>query len=124
MTRFGAARRRIATLQALACAICHKNVRDARRGQCGYLDAIPNVVEKQQHSSFVHNAATGCGRRPLLMLALGSIVAPGTEKGWEPVVLGSLDSVLELCSIDLRVPLARLYEDEAMQDRSTPPGSA
>lgn len=35
------------------------------------------------------------------------------QEGWEPVVLGSLDSVLELHSIDLRVPLARVYEDEA-----------
>jgi len=36
------------------------------------------------------------------------------EEDWEPVVLGSLDSVLELRSIDLRVPLARVYEDEAV----------
>lgn len=36
------------------------------------------------------------------------------EEGWEPVVLGSLDSILELRSIDLRVPLARVYEDEAV----------
>lgn len=46
------------------------------------------------------------------------------EKAWEPVVLGSLDSVLELCSIDLRVPLALIYEGETMQDRSTSLGSA
>ena len=36
------------------------------------------------------------------------------EDGWEPMILGSLDSVLELLSIDLRVPLARIYEDEAV----------
>lgn len=36
------------------------------------------------------------------------------EEGWEPVVLGSLDSVLALRSIDLRVSLARVYEDEAV----------
>ncbi|MDE2450425.1 MAG: Uma2 family endonuclease [Gammaproteobacteria bacterium] len=39
------------------------------------------------------------------------------QEGWEPVVLGSIDSVLELRSIDLRVPLARVYEDEAVQER-------
>lgn len=36
------------------------------------------------------------------------------EQGWEPVILGSLDSVLELLSIDLRVPLAQIYEGEAL----------
>lgn len=36
------------------------------------------------------------------------------KEGWEPAALGSLDSVLELRSIDLRMPLARVYEDEAV----------
>ena len=36
------------------------------------------------------------------------------EEDWAPVVLGSLDAVLELRSIDLRVPLAGVYEDESV----------
>ena len=36
------------------------------------------------------------------------------KEGWEPVILGSLESVLELRSLELRVALARIYEDEAV----------
>jgi Uma2 family endonuclease len=36
------------------------------------------------------------------------------EHGWEPVILGSLDSTLELRSIDPRVPVAQIYEGEPM----------
>ncbi len=41
------------------------------------------------------------------------------KEGWEPVILGSLESVLELRSLDLRVPLAGIYEDERIQ--ASPP---
>ena len=32
---------------------------------------------------------------------------------WQPIILESLDAILELRSIDLRLPLARIYEGEA-----------
>jgi Uma2 family endonuclease len=40
------------------------------------------------------------------------------EDAWEPVVLGSLESVLELRSIGLGVSLAQIYEDEAPPRRA------
>jgi hypothetical protein len=36
------------------------------------------------------------------------------HEGWEPTVLVSLESVLELRSIDLRLPLARIYDGEEL----------
>jgi Uma2 family endonuclease len=36
------------------------------------------------------------------------------EEGWEPVLFESPDAVLELRSIGLRVPLARIYETEQL----------
>lgn len=41
------------------------------------------------------------------------------DEGWRPVVLESRDSILELRSIDLRMPLAQIYGDETMKE---PPG--
>jgi Uma2 family endonuclease len=36
------------------------------------------------------------------------------EESWEPAVLESPDAILELRSIGLALPLAQLYEGEAM----------
>lgn len=37
---------------------------------------------------------------------------------WRPVVLASLEAILELRSVDLRIPLAQIYEGEAVHGAS------
>lgn len=37
------------------------------------------------------------------------------EEGWEPEILESLESVLELRSIGLSLPVARIYEEEELE---------
>lgn len=42
------------------------------------------------------------------------VTALRRNQGWEPTVLESLESVLELRSIDLRLPLVQIYDDEEL----------